>query len=668
MAINDVLKSYLISLGYEVDSKAYNQFTSTLRKAETEVTKHSGKVSSAFTKAGLAYVSAIGTIAASTGLLLKSLASQEMEYQKTALTLHMAKDAAKQYSIALKVLGEPPEMIAWLPVLREQYRVLRKDSQALELPKAYTEGVHELEAMNLEFKRLKQESMYALQWIGFSIMKHLAGPIDKARENFKAFNDRLIQQMPEITDSIGKVFGGLLGMLKNVGKSLMEVGKGLGLFWDMLSPTSKAIVGIGLLLFLFSKAGPFGQAVIAIGLATAAASEFWDAMEGKETTVIPIEIIQKMIQLFDGLARIVQLTIGIFSLFWNSITMHGLEAVNTISKVGLAMKKTKLAQMENSGQAYSKEEKEAQRADIAAHEKAIQERQSKIQLKEKMTDAYAIMAADAINKWDKIGLSAQLMEKSGGKIGWDREQRKAETQRQQREGALKGTFISPIGTWGQESPTAGINYGMKGIEKYSSIIEEASKTFGVPAELIKAMIKEESGGKAGAVSPVGAMGLMQIMPGTAKELGIPLSELTDPRRNIFGGAEYMSKKLKETKGDIPTALAAYNAGFGAVQKYKGQIPPYRETQNYVKQVMGSYRAYGEAAGTSIQGGIHVSVGPISVSGEGKEAGQKVAEGIISGLKGNEYIGFLFTGITPNNYAPVIGPAVERPATGIPYRG
>lgn len=668
MAINDVLKSYLISLGYEVDSKAYNQFTSTLRKAETEVTKHSGKVSSAFTKAGLAYVSAIGTIAASTGLLLKSLASQEMEYQKTALTLHMAKDAAKQYSIALKVLGEPPEMIAWLPVLREQYRVLRKDSQALELPKAYTEGVHELEAMNLEFKRLKQESMYALQWIGFSIMKHLAGPIDKARENFKAFNDRLIQQMPEITDSIGKVFGGLLGMLKNVGKSLMEVGKGLGLFWDMLSPTSKAIVGIGLLLFLFSKAGPFGQAVIAIGLATAAASEFWDAMEGKETTVIPIEIIQKMIQLFDGLARIVQLTIGIFSLFWNSITMHGLEAVNTISKVGLAMKKTKLAQMENSGQAYSKEEKEAQRADIAAHEKAIQERQSKIQLKEKMTDAYAIMAADAINKWDKIGLSAQLMEKSGGKIGWDREQRKAETQRQQREGALKGTFISPIGTWGQESPTAGINYGMKGIEKYSSIIEEASKTFGVPAELIKAMIKEESGGKAGAVSPVGAMGLMQIMPGTAKELGIPLSELTDPRRNIFGGAEYMSKKLKETKGDIPTALAAYNAGFGAVQKYKGQIPPYRETQDYVKQVMGSYRAYGEAAGTSIQGGIHVSVGPISVSGEGKEAGQKVAEGIISGLKGNEYIGFLFTGITPNNYAPVIGPAVERPATGIPYRG
>lgn len=667
MAINDVLKSYLISLGYEVDSKAYNQFTSTLRKAETEVTKHSGKVSSAFTKAGLAYVSAIGTIAASTGLLLKSLASQEMEYQKTALTLHMAKDAAKQYSIALKVLGEPPEMIAWLPVLREQYRVLRKDSQALELPKAYTEGVHELEAMNLEFKRLKQESMYALQWIGFSIMKHLAGPIDKARENFKAFNDRLIQQMPEITDSIGKVFGGLLGMLKNVGKSLMEVGKGLGLFWDMLSPTSKAIVGIGLLLFLFSKAGPFGQAVIAIGLATAAASEFWDAMEGKET-VIPIEIIQKMIQLFDGLARIVQLTIGIFSLFWNSITMHGLEAVNTISKVGLAMKKTKLAQMENSGQAYSKEEKEAQRADIAAHEKAIQERQSKIQLKEKMTDAYAIMAADAINKWDKIGLSAQLMEKSGGKIGWDREQRKAETQRQQREGALKGTFISPIGTWGQESPTAGINYGMKGIEKYSSIIEEASKTFGVPAELIKAMIKEESGGKAGAVSPVGAMGLMQIMPGTAKELGIPLSELTDPRRNIFGGAEYMSKKLKETKGDIPTALAAYNAGFGAVQKYKGQIPPYRETQDYVKQVMGSYRAYGEAAGTSIQGGIHVSVGPISVSGEGKEAGQKVAEGIISGLKGNEYIGFLFTGITPNNYAPVIGPAVERPATGIPYRG
>ena len=657
MAINDVLKSYLISLGYEVDSKAYNQFTSTLRKAETEVTKHSGKVSSAFTKAGLAYVSAIGTIAASTGLLLKNLASQEMEYQKTALTLHMAKDAAKQYSIALKVLGEPPEMIAWLPVLREQYRVLRKDSQALELPKAYTEGVHQLEAINLEFKRLKQESVYSLQWIGFSIMKHLAGPIDKARENFKAFNDRLIQQMPEITDSIGKVFGGLLGMLKNVGKSLMEVGKGLGLFWDMLSPTSKAIVGIGLLLFLFSKAGPFGQAVIAIGLATAAASEFWDAMEGKET-VIPIEIIQKMIQLFDGLARIVQLTIGIFSLFWNSITMHGLEAVNTISKVGLAMKKTKLAQMENSGQAYSKEEKEAQRADIAAHEKAIQERQSKIQLKEKMTDAYAIMAADAINKWDKIGLSAQLMEKSGGKIGWDREQRKAETQRQQREGALKGTFISPIGTWGQESPTAGINYGMKGIDKYRDIIKEASEKYGLPEELIAGVIMRESSGRGrpGPVVDVGkgperAQGLMQLLPSS---FGGKL--ITEDYENIMAGTQYLSTLIQQ-KGSTEKGLAAYG-GF----KTKDPTP-------YITDIMKYAAAYRErGAGNSIQGGIHVSVGPISVSGEGKEAGQKVAEGIISGLKGNEYIGFLFTGITPNNYAPVIGPAVERPATGIPYRG
>jgi len=662
MAINDVLKSYLISLGYEVDSKAYNQFTSTLRKAETEVTKHSGKVSSAFTKAGLAYVSAIGTIAASTGLLLKSLASQEMEYQKTALTLHMAKDAAKQYSIALKVLGEPPEMIAWLPVLREQYRVLRKDSQALELPKAYTEGVHELEAMNLEFKRLKQESMYALQWIGFSIMKHLAGPLEKARMNFKMFNDRLIQQMPVLTSHIGGMFKSLLDILGNLGKSFVAIGEQLGKFWDLLSPTTKGILGIAILTFLFSKAGPFGKAVIAIGAATFAASQFWSAMEGKETA-IPVEYIHKAIQAFDGLARGISYAASVTMVLWD-IFKGGWLIIKQFGKgFDYASARIRLFTLETFG--GSKEEIANQKLfteKMRARSEAGQKEMHAVTREQIWKDMEWVN--DVLNNWggpEGIGLTSTLYRKSKGKISWGDKRREEQTQQRINE-KQKESFIPPIGYWGKESPTAGINYGMKGIEKYSSIIEEASKTFGVPAELIKAMIKEESGGKAGAVSPKGARGLMQLMPKTAAGLGIPLSDIEDPQKNIFGGTELIGSLLKKYGGNMELALAAYNAGEGAVSKYGG-IPPYRETQNYVKQVMGSYRAYREAAGTSIQGGIHVSVGPINVSGEGKEAGQKVAEGVVSGMKNNEYIGFLFSGVVPSNYSPIIGPAVQRPTGG-----
>ena len=117
--------------------------------------------------------------------------------------------------------------------------------------------------------------------------------------------------------------------------------------------------------------------------------------------------------------------------------------------------------------------------------------------------------------------------------------------------------------------------------KYSDYINNASKKYGVDSDLIRAMIFVESRFNAKAVSPKGARGLMQLMPATAKELGV--SDSFDPASNIDGGTRYISQMLKQNNGDISLALAAYNAGQGAVNKY-GAIPPFKETQNYVKQI------------------------------------------------------------------------------------
>lgn len=114
-----------------------------------------------------------------------------------------------------------------------------------------------------------------------------------------------------------------------------------------------------------------------------------------------------------------------------------------------------------------------------------------------------------------------------------------------------------------------------------AIFDKAAATYNVPVELLKAIGKAESDFNAKAVSRSGAQGVMQLMPATAKELGVTNS--FDPEQNIMGGAKYISGLLKKYNGDVKLALAAYNAGSGNVKKYGG-IPPFKETQNYVKKV------------------------------------------------------------------------------------
>lgn len=141
------------------------------------------------------------------------------------------------------------------------------------------------------------------------------------------------------------------------------------------------------------------------------------------------------------------------------------------------------------------------------------------------------------------------------------------------------------------TPASNTNYSNDGSLKCSAELEayfeEASKTYGVDIKLLKAIAKQESNFNANATSKSGAMGIMQLMPFTAKELGI--DDAYDAKSNIMGGAKLIAKLLDKYDGNKTLALAAYNAGSSNVDKYGG-VPPFNETQNYVRKVLSYYNS------------------------------------------------------------------------------
>jgi len=149
-------------------------------------------------------------------------------------------------------------------------------------------------------------------------------------------------------------------------------------------------------------------------------------------------------------------------------------------------------------------------------------------------------------------------------------------------------YVPPAPAKASPTPAAGSSEAPLHTASPRQLVERAANKAGLPPELVHSVAKAESALRVDAVSPKGAIGLMQLMPGTAAQLQ---ANPRDPEQNADAGAMYLRELLLKYNGDVAKALAAYNAGPGAVDKYKG-VPPYRETRTYVNRVIRNYKQLG----------------------------------------------------------------------------
>ena len=149
-------------------------------------------------------------------------------------------------------------------------------------------------------------------------------------------------------------------------------------------------------------------------------------------------------------------------------------------------------------------------------------------------------------------------------------------------GPTAGATASPVGTAAMPAP-AGVPTGGDDGGALAPMIRAAAERHGIDPQVFTNLVRQESGFDPDAGSPAGARGLCQLMPGTAAGLGV--TDVTDPAQSLEGGATYLRQQLDAFGGDYVKALAAYNAGPGAVQRHGG-VPPYAETQHYVATILG----------------------------------------------------------------------------------
>lgn len=567
--MSNPIKEYLVSIGLDLNKTKLQQTQKGIKDTTNLIDKM--KQASDFLKRGLngLTLSMLG-LAGASAKLVTSLAKQDQKFETLAQKMFVSRQSVYEYQSAVKALGVTIDEIQFNPTLMKQYKELVSDSRKMFVGKEYRGSMTTIRSFLFEFVRLKQESMYLLQWIGFSIIKNLQIPLEKARLTLQGLNDFIVKNMSKIGDTIGK----MIFNIKNFSKSIMDffggIIKEVQQFWSSLPPWAKKfIMGTGVIGAIF------------IGM--------------QNPIIFVSALISGILLLIDDFQKHINGKKAQFGEFWDNL----IKWIDKAKKTIYEWKDNSVKWIENFVEECRKKIPELktlwENVSKWITENGAKSVNSIINLIGTLEDFFDRLGfywghfkRNPVTFWNKLSTGELDAEFDTLQL----EKKKKERQ-QQKQNAPSQEEVQILGNIPQQTTQ---KYNQK-TDKYDSIINEAAMKYGVSQNLIKAVIAKETGGKFNEDEynkESGASGLMQLTPITQKHLGV--TNPFDATENIFAGTRYLKELLARYNGDVKLALIAYNYGPSYADGYykngwsDKDLPA--ETMDYYKSIL-SYMKNGQ---------------------------------------------------------------------------
>ncbi|WPS86462.1 hypothetical protein SMD22_18390 [Brevibacillus halotolerans] len=283
----NVIKEYLVSLGMSVDKNSFNEASKTIQAAEQGIKSFVGSTVKGFALAGSAAVGTLVSANAGIATFLSGLAKADLENEKFARKMWISKDAAQELNSTLKVMGATIEDLYLSPEMLNDFKQLRSTINEMKPPPEFQNQMKTIRSVQFEFQRLRLESTYALQWIGFYLFKYLEAPILNIRNGMRSFNNSITKSMPKWTKNTAQ----FLSWIARLGIAFYKGGRDVFKMFSKLGehiPLTLKIIGAALIgLSAILRMGPFGVIFSILTGILLLLDDFYTYLEGGESAFGP---------------------------------------------------------------------------------------------------------------------------------------------------------------------------------------------------------------------------------------------------------------------------------------------------------------------------------------------------------------------------------------------